>query len=805
MAFAIPEHMRTAEMASTSANNTNRMTKTARAVAFAVVVAVCGRSEGQDLSRWQSHTPFRSVQALDASDDAIWAATSGGVFAYHLEDGFVETYTTTSGLSGISARAIAVDAPRNVVWIGYGDGVIDRLDASTGTVRTFLDIRRADQFSLRGINRMRVVGDTVYVATDFGLVLFDPIRLEVRDSFSKLGTLNAATKANDVITAPAPGGGRAIWVATAEGLARALVSSVNLRDPASWTVEDELPVDDVQAVGAFNGGIVAGTSADAFFRGGTGEWIKLGMAGEQVTDFQIWQNLLVAAGPFSIIMLNDQLQTSHISISFSDGGDAVPYISPSSTITDATGTLWMGDRREGLIGLDGIQFQPGPYTSDDKVLPDGPFFGLFTDLDVDSEGALWASGTEGPGTGFYRLADGEWTAFTNRFFDQLQGRDTFDFIHAEKTGEVWAGSQGFGAVKVTGEAEIEVFDMDNSSLRPAPGTGNYVRIRGIASEDDGSIWLINEFVGTPLNGRLPDGTWFGLPALRGDGLPSAMSYNRIFVDGFGQKWILPLRAQGLIVWSTEGTPDDASDDRVKYLRGRGTAGRGLPDENVRAWAEDRSGRVWIGTERGLGVYFIPSLVISNDPNAFEAVWPIAEDRSGFLLRDLFVNDIAVDAADQKWIASSTGVWLIDPEGTRVLEHFTTENSPLFSNEVVAVEVNNRDGRVYFATDRGLLSYQGDPVEPAAESQDLFVFPNPVQANPDGSLPPIFIEGLVRETDVRITKADGTLVSRIDGRGGRVRWDGRDLNGEYVPSGIYLVIALGLNDEGAGVGKVAVLR
>lgn len=792
-------------MAPNPANNTNRKGKSATLAAIVLFVLAGRDLVAQDLSRWHSYTPFRSVQALAESGDAIWAATSGGVFSYSLEDGVIQTFSSTSGLYGIDARAIAFDDRRNAVWIGYGDGVLDRIDAATGAVETFLDIHRADQFTSRGVNRLRVLGDTVYIATDFGLVLFDPVRLEVRDSFSKLGTLNPAARANDVITARSPGGGLDVWVATEEGLAHAPISAVNLREPDVWTIETGLPQTDARSLSAFAGSVVVGTSSDAYFLAADGTWTKLGVSGNVVTDLVLWQGLLAAVERFSVVLVNDRLQTNRISVLYTGGGEETRYETPSSATTDVNGKLWLGDRVEGLIGLGGLQNQAGTFGSDDRILPGGPFFGLFTDLVVDENGALWASGTPGNGTGFYRLADHEWTAFTDRFFAALEGRDTYDFIHADGNGSVWAGSAGYGAARVHDGDQVEVFDTDNSTLRPAPGTDDYVRVRGIASESDGTVWLINEFVGTPLVGYRPDGTWFSLPALQGDGLSSSMSYDRIFVDGFDQKWIIPLHSEGLVIWSTDGTSDDSSDDRVKYLRGRGSGGRGLPDENVRAWAEDRSGRIWIGTERGIATFFLPSLVISDDPNAYEPVWPIAEDRSGFLLRDLFVNDIAVDAADRKWIASTTGAWLIDPDGTQVLRHFTTENSPLFSDEVVAISVNNLDGMVYFATDRGLLSFQEVPVEPATSADDLLVFPNPVHANADGSLPPIFIQGLVAETDVRVTSADGTLVAKMAGRGGRVRWDGRDLNGEFVPSGVYIVIGLGLNGEGAGYGKIAVLR
>ncbi|MFV1981126.1 MAG: two-component regulator propeller domain-containing protein, partial [Rhodothermia bacterium] len=693
----------------------------------------------------------------------------------------------------------------NAIWIGYADGVVDRFDVDNGTVQTLLDIKRADQFPSRAINGLRVLGDSVYVSTDFGLVLFDPVRLEVIDSYSNLGELNPSTPVNDALVAPLPDGRAGLWVATTEGLAWADLAAVNLREPSEWTVESDLPEQETLSLAWFDGRIHVGTTSDAFARQADGTWRKLGLSGSDVRALRIWNEELVAVEPFSIVFMNKGGTRRRIFVGFQGDGLSVNYINPTTIVEAPDGLLWVGDFVEGALALPGIESSGERYWSDRRVVPDGPFFGLFTDLVFDSSGNLWAAGANGPSTGFYKFDGQSWTAYTKRFIPELEDRNAFDFIHYSASGSIWAGSEGDGLAEVTSENAVTVYDESNSSLRVATGTQNFLRVRGITSERDGSVWVINQFSPTPLNYRGIDGTWTALPSVRGDGLPSSLTYDRIFVDSFGQKWILPQRGEGLIVWDTSNTPTNPSDDRVKYLRGRGLGGRGLPDEKVTAWAEDRSGRVWIGTERGLGIYFVPSLVISDDPNANEAVWPIAEDRTGFLLRDLNVHGIAVDAADRKWIASTTGAWLIDSEGTKVLRHFSSENSPLFSDDVVAVAVDNQTGKVYFATDRGLLSYQDDPIEPVKEAEALFIFPNPVIAAGDGTLPTVSIEGLVASTDIRITKVDGSVVAVIDGRGGRVRCDGRDRNGQYVPSGVYIVVARGLNDEGVGFGKIAVIR
>ena len=88
--------------------------------------------------------------------------------------------------------------------------------------------------------------------------------------------------------------------------------------------------------------------------------------------------------------------------------------------------------------------------------------------------------------------------------------------------------------------------------------------------------------------------------------------------------------------------------------------------------------------------------------------------------------------------------------------------------------------------------------------DLKIFPNPVRISGDQA-PEVFIEGLVPATSIRIVTPAGYIVRRLEARGGRIRWDARDENGNLVSSGVYLIIAVGQNDEGTAYGKIAVIR
>ncbi len=57
-------------------------------------------------------------------------------------------------------------------------------------------------------------GDSLLIATDFGIVVFDPDASEVRDTYSRLGTVAAGIAVRDVIEAPDETGIQHFWAAT---------------------------------------------------------------------------------------------------------------------------------------------------------------------------------------------------------------------------------------------------------------------------------------------------------------------------------------------------------------------------------------------------------------------------------------------------------------------------------------------------------------------------------------------------------------------------------------------------------------
>ena len=161
--------------------------------------------------------------------------------------------------------------------------------------------------------------------------------------------------------------------------------------------------------------------------------------------------------------------------------------------------------------------------------------------------------------------------------------------------------------------------------------------------------------------------------------------------------------------------------------------------------------------------------------------------------------IAIDGANRKWIGTEkSGVFLLSEEGTEEILHFTTENSPLFSNNIIDIAINPENGEVFIGTGEGLISYRSDATEGESAQSETHVFPNPVRESYNG---PIAINGLVTDANIKITDIDGNLVFEDFAKGGQAIWNGKNKNGERASTGVYLVFSTDINGVEKTVSKI----
>ncbi|MEM6645514.1 MAG: two-component regulator propeller domain-containing protein [Bacteroidota bacterium] len=755
---------------------------------------------------WQAHPSLRQATGIDSSPTDLWVATTGGVYRYTPSSGEVRRFSPADGLNAPDTSTVAYDAVRDAAWVGFRNGVLNRIDAQTDAITSFLDIARAEQFAQRGINRIIVQGDSLLVATGFGVVVFDAVRGEVRDAYTRFATFDRGIATFDALVAPLPDGRAGLWVGTAQGIAYAPLNSINLQDPSVWTTESvaDEPMS-VFALASFNGALYVGTSQDLRRRDASGVYTRLNLTGRAVRAFHTTPEAVYATERFRFLSVDAAGRgTGHTEDTFQD---------PQDVTTGPDGSVWVADLNQGLVRI-----QPPTQTAltvENTFTPAGPYHRDFSDLTLDAEGNLWSSASVRDGGIYRRTPDDEWTSINRVTAPSLGDDNNYTKIFAAPDGTIWAASEGDGVLRYTPDGTLTTFNAANSSLLNAAGTNDFIIGGGAAQDRDGTVWVTTRASQRGLHVYQPDETWTSLFPYVGDGLgTTASAYGDIYIDSFDQKWIIVRNennfrlTKGLLVVDTGSTPTDQSDDAFQFFGTEGGAGSGLPSIGINAITEDNDGFIWMATDNGIA-FIINNGIVARDPSALP-IWPARANRQEgedpYLLRGLQVNDIAIDPANRIWAATNEGAFLVrSVEGGYVIdEQFTASNSPLLSNIVLNVAVSPTSGRVFFSTDRGLISYQGDAVQPATEVQDLFVYPNPVHFSAMDE-PTIFIEGLVDDTDVRILTITGDVVAQVPARGGRIRWDGRDRSNALVPSGMYLVVAVSNAGEGTAYGKIAVIR
>jgi hypothetical protein len=297
-----------------------------------------------------------------------------------------------------------------------------------------------------------------------------------------------------------------------------------------------------------------------------------------------------------------------------------------------------------------------------------------------------------------------------------------------------------------------------------------------------------------------DGTWYTYDcgsAVKG------VRLNNLQIDYNGIKWLSFLN-KGLMAYDDNKTIADKTDDRYKLLQ-KGQGLGGLPSNNVLCATADYDNKIWIGTDLGLVVLYSVDNIFKNDGTNYDAKMILNEvdGEVESLLGETVINDIKVDGANRKWIATGgAGVILISADGTEQIYRFTKENSPLISNNILNIEINEKTGEVYFAADNGLISFRSDASTGDSKYSDVLVFPNPVRPEYTG---PVTIQGIAYNSDVKITDMAGNLVYQTTSNGGTAVWSGNTFDGKRAKSGVYLIWTAPSNAKGHKVGKVVFIN
>jgi hypothetical protein len=393
--------------------------------------------------------------------------------------------------------------------------------------------------------------------------------------------------------------------------------------------------------------------------------------------------------------------------------------------------------------------------------------------------------------GEYYIFNSDWSSF-NLFSPGFPSiNDLISAAYNPFENKLYFASFGYGVLVNDMNNNYSLIDHTNAPfVRSLPGPGPYTVISDVEIDKDGNLWVTNSSGvanTSSLHKRDLAGTWTS---------KSFSAYSlypeEILIDKNNYKWIRqnPNKDGGLIVYNDKTNVS-------KFLTDQAGQG-GLPNKGVNAIAEDKNGQIWLGTKEGIAIFYTPENIFSASPS--DASSPIFD---GFpLLYNEDITCIEVDGGNRKWIGTKNGLWLFNDDASEVLSYYTTENSPLLSNTIIDVKINEITGEVFISTDKGIIAYRGTATIGKTKHTNVKVFPNPVKPDFNGL---VGISGLTNDAIVKITDIYGNLIYETKAEGGTAVWNAKNYNGEKAKTGVYLIFSSSEDGVETYVAKVAVIE
>jgi hypothetical protein len=759
---------------------------------FMCVILFSLHIEAQELNiplgAWRDHLPMNLGIAVTQTPDKVYAATDRGLIVLQKEDNSFEALTKAKGLSDLSLTSVGYHDATQTVVVGYKNGNIDFIRGNE--IVNMADIKRTPLVAgPKQIYTIKFRGDDAYLCTSFGLVVIDMQRREIKSTIYPTESL---AEVYDIDFS-----GDTIAVGTQLGSYYADLNNPALVYFGAWQAFPGFgPGRIIKSICKFdnywyfNKIVPYEVNRDTIFS------YKNGLSEVVFSDanfFNIRSNnsvLFIAKNTSLLYRKNTSQEFSNINLYNYN----VP-VYPVEAICDNSNPekIFIADQGQGLGAFFDENNKPW-------FTPEGPFSKNCFRM-THAEGQLWVA------TGAYDynftpiyITDGLLNrdgAFW-RSFRYPRGTDFFrDFtsvaIDPSDAKHVFASTWGYGVIELQDGAIVQRFDTSNSSLNDIGVIPGEIRSSSLAIDSESNLWVVSTLANNPVSMRKANGTWrsysFG-PSINNRATGDLM------VDSSGNKWFM-LGEKGIVVFST-----DEDDNLVSFKLLNDQVGQGaLNSVRVYSMAQDLDGQVWVGTDKGVCVFYSPDAILQEGAENWDAQ-KITISQGGFnqyLLNSEEVTAIVVDGANRKWFGTrKAGLFLVSPDGTEQLQHFTFDNSPLLSNSINTMCMDQQTGELYVGTDQGICSVRTDATLGGKTFGKVYAFPNPVRPEYNG---PVTITGLVANAEVRITDVEGNVVFSDRANGGTITWNGRLYSGERAATGVYLIFAS--NDDGSQT-KVAKL-
>ncbi|MDR1781031.1 MAG: hypothetical protein LBR50_09940 [Tannerella sp.] len=763
---------------------------------IAVVLLLSQTITAQRVGEWTLYPATYDTKQVAEAPNRVYALADGTLYSYGKDDNSVTVHTKQNGMSDSDISLIDYHSGTKTLVIVYGNGNIDLL--SENGIYNLPFLKNTTNIPDKTINNISFDNETAYISTAFGVMAVSLAKKEISETYKldcaaydccvKDGTIYAATD-NDILTGSL---------------------SDNLLDIHNWKEmplqTEEFDAAKVRNICVFQNVICLRVDGVGVYYIDSGSSVKSLLKQSGLQKMKMQTDRLIINSSSTMYVFSSLSARETVNLGTVNG--------VSSLKND--GTYWIAG---GLNGLTGIrQISSGKYeTTVTELNPAGPkrnlaaFMTMHGDKLLVAGGGRWTDRFWNAGT-LMTYENGEWTNLDEDAVNKQVGYTCRDYtgvaVDPNDETHLFISTYGEGLLEINDYQYVQLYNHTNSPIQSAiAGNKNYNRIGSVTFDSNGNLWMTNCEVENGIVVRTADGNW---QALKYSGAgTSAYLVDKILITKKGHKWVNVARSKdrsGILVFDDRETPTDNSDDVSNFFTsfksGTGTA---IEASVYYCITEDLNGEIWIGTDKGPIYCTSPANAIDKPDNLYcnRIVRTNDDGENYYFLNGEQINAIAVDGGNRKWIGTTgSGIFLVSADGMETIHQFTTDNSPLYSNNIQSIAVNQRTGEVFIGTDKGLISYTSEATEPSESYSDVYAYPNPVRPDYDGQ---VIITGLMNNSNVKITDLNGNLLYQGKSAGGQMAWNCRNSRGNRVATGIYLVIAATPNARESVVARIAVVR
>ena len=758
-------------------------------------------------SNWNTYFSYNLISSIDNGESVIYFASYNSIFSYDTSSNQIEKFDTLNELSGDEISAFYYSEINNNIVIGYISGFLQIIDLNSNSIINIYDILNKPTIppNKKTINNFFQSGDQLLISTGYGVSIYNLNGYEFGDTYY-IGDF--ATQINVTSTVIHE---NFIYASSPDlGILRANINS-NLIDFNNWQT---IYFGDIQEL-FYDGENIFFYTDNSIMRINDEEITSILTLENQIININSSDSKFIIITDEKCLIYNDQLTQLVYEI------DLETYSSGFNEGIIKDNYIYIATNEKGVLIINN---NSGDFS---YLKPDGPLENDIFSVET-LNNKTWVS-------------YGNYTEYFNPYPLKFSGLSNYDenlnswfniskdsipesavnlnniSINPFNNDNVFISSFEGGILEIEDLNIIEFYDNNNSGLESLSINDplyESVRVSDIEFDQNGVLWILNSRIDSPLKSfNLDNNSWnsYDFTEIINDGFQDELGFNDIEVDDYGNKWIAGLRS-GLI-----GFNNESGTNQLRKVFSQDQSN--MPSSYVKSIAVDNNNHLWIGTIQGLRVLYNTSNFFDTSVVTTQQIVILEDGIPRELLEQQYISDIEVDGANNKWVATiGSGVFYFSPNGQQTIHHFTKENSPLPSNNINDISINYSNGKVYFATDNGLVSYNTGSTSSSENFSNTYVYPNPVRPEFNTEFEKVKITGLTQNVNIKITDIEGNLVaeaqSNINSRyrnfnleidGGTAFWNGKNLRNRLVSSGVYIIMLSDLDSYETKVLKLMIVR